>query len=111
MLGPVLYGKLVDDLCIMWDNACEGRGFCRLYDNSDFRWKLLGSQSFFRSVGFIFVVIGLVVAVVCKTFEKPPEAADKEDLEMEMEISASPLQNSEKTNNNMAKNVSSGRKS
>ncbi|XP_025102615.1 solute carrier organic anion transporter family member 2A1-like isoform X2 [Pomacea canaliculata] len=105
MLGPVLYGKVVDDICIQWDNTCEGRGYCRLYDNSVFRWKLIGSQFCFRFIGCIIVFISLAFAVVRKTFEDKPKAGKVEDLELDH---AAAQDMPRETNNDVTKKLSWG---
>nr|KAG5702569.1 hypothetical protein BaRGS_003729 [Batillaria attramentaria] len=72
MLAPIVFGKLIDDICIQWENgedSCTGRGACRLYDNDVFRWKLIGYQALFRFVGLVFTFSSLVIAVVTKKFD------------------------------------------
>lgn len=31
--APMVFGALIDDTCILWNETCEGRGACLVYDN------------------------------------------------------------------------------
>lgn len=31
--APMVFGALIDDTCILWNDTCEGRGACLVYDN------------------------------------------------------------------------------
>lgn len=42
MLGPVIFGYVVDSTCSLWHNACSKRGSCAIYDSYDLRNKLHG---------------------------------------------------------------------
>ncbi|PVD27050.1 hypothetical protein C0Q70_12200 [Pomacea canaliculata] len=70
MLGPILFGKIVDGICIQWENSCFGRGACRLYDNDMFRLRMLGYQIGFRFLGLLLSISALVYAIVTKKFQK-----------------------------------------
>lgn len=85
MLGPICFGKLIDDICIQWDKdrTCAGSGFCRLYDNNNFRFKLIGYQTAFRVLGLVFVVIALIVAEVNKVFAVTEITEEVLHVEME----------------------------
>ena len=64
MLGPICFGKLIDGICIQWENSCIGRaGACRLYDNDMLRLKLYGYQASFRLLGLVFIIVALVSAI------------------------------------------------
>ena len=69
-LGPICFGKLIDGICIQWENSCSGSGACRLYDNDIFRLKLLGYTALFEFLGLVFITLALIVAKVTKKFEK-----------------------------------------
>ncbi|KAK3087647.1 hypothetical protein FSP39_008716 [Pinctada imbricata] len=53
-LSPILYGKIVDTTCLIWQSSCAGHGACEYYDIGDFRWK-------FHTFGFVFKMIALLV--------------------------------------------------
>lgn len=31
--APMVFGALIDDTCILWNETCDGRGACLVYDN------------------------------------------------------------------------------
>ena len=70
MLGPICFGKLIDDICIQWEKSdCSGTGSCRLYDNDNFRLKLYGYQTAFKGAGLIFIILAFIMAKVTKIFD------------------------------------------
>nr|KAG5702567.1 hypothetical protein BaRGS_003727 [Batillaria attramentaria] len=72
MLGPIVFGNLIDGFCIQWESSedsCTGRGACRLYDNDIFRWKLIGYQTLCRLLGLVLIASALVIAIVTKKFD------------------------------------------
>lgn len=82
LLGPILFGKIVDGICIQWENSCRGKGACRLYDNDIFRLRMLGFQTGFRFIGLILLILAIVSAIVTKKFHKQEAKAP----EMAMEV-------------------------
>ncbi|RUS88015.1 hypothetical protein EGW08_004181 [Elysia chlorotica] len=63
LLGPIIFGRVIDGICTVWDVTQTGnRGRCLLYDNDVFRLKLHG----FSSAGLLgctsFLLIGYVYA-------------------------------------------------
>lgn len=34
LLGPVLFGVILDSSCSLWDERCDKRGFCWTYNNN-----------------------------------------------------------------------------
>ncbi|XP_076437485.1 solute carrier organic anion transporter family member 2A1-like [Babylonia areolata] len=71
ILGPVIFGKLIDGICIQWEQrSCTGGGACQLYDNDSFRLKLLGYQLIFRALSFVFAILAFISAKVTKKFDK-----------------------------------------
>jgi hypothetical protein len=71
MLGPIVFGSLIDNICIQWDKdvACTGSGACRIYDNDNFRWKLIGYQTLFRLFACLFIIAAFIIAKVNKVFD------------------------------------------
>ena len=64
MLGPICFGKLIDGICIQWENSCiEGAEACHLYDNDMLLLKLYGYQASFRLLGLVFIIVALVSAI------------------------------------------------
>lgn len=69
MLGPILFGRWIDGICIQWEHSCTGSGACRLYDNDTLRMKLMGYQLIFRILALVFYGLTYVSARVTKRFE------------------------------------------
>ena len=84
MLGPICFGKLIDGICIQWENNCSGGGACRLYDNDSFRFKLIGYQAIFRFLGLVFATIALIVAKVTKKFENDNVTKAEADMKLSL---------------------------
>ncbi|KAJ8020668.1 Solute carrier organic anion transporter family member 4A1 [Holothuria leucospilota] len=38
--GPIIFGKLIDSACMIWEYECEGQGTCWVYQNDDFATSL-----------------------------------------------------------------------
>lgn len=77
MLGPIIFGGVVDGICIQWDtNTCGGRGACRLYDNDILRFKMIGFQAGFRFLALLFMIVALVYAIMTKRFERTSETTN-----------------------------------
>lgn len=36
--GPILYGWVIDQACLVWNFKCQERGNCQLYDQTAFRY-------------------------------------------------------------------------
>lgn len=48
--GPILYGRIIDSTCLIWNTKCGRRGNCQLYDPIMFRYIL-----HITSASFIFL--------------------------------------------------------
>ncbi|XP_076471762.1 solute carrier organic anion transporter family member 2A1-like [Babylonia areolata] len=73
LLGPICFGKLIDGICIQWEQSCTGGGACLLYDNADFRLKLYGYQVLFLAVSLVFILLALLSARVTRKFKENEE--------------------------------------
>jgi len=41
MLGPVLFGSVIDRSCLLWERKCDGStGTCVYYDNHEMAWLM-----------------------------------------------------------------------
>jgi len=41
LLGPVLFGFVIDRACLLWERNCDGStGACLYYDNSEMAWLM-----------------------------------------------------------------------
>lgn len=56
--GPILYGRIIDETCIVWTEKCNGqRGNCQLYDQRLFRYYVNLTAFFLTSIGVFFDVL------------------------------------------------------
>ncbi|XP_046362539.2 solute carrier organic anion transporter family member 2A1-like [Haliotis rufescens] len=78
LLGPIIYGRVIDSTCLIWDSPCGERGACALYDIVDFRQKIHGFFVVSRSVTCVCLVAALVIAIKTKKFETLNPTKEKE---------------------------------
>ena len=62
MLGPIVFGGFIDQVCDIWDVTCTGRGRCLRYHNDDFRWKLHGYMALAVGGALVFIIFAYVYA-------------------------------------------------
>ncbi|KAK3087958.1 hypothetical protein FSP39_012827 [Pinctada imbricata] len=55
-VSPILFGKILDTTCLIWQSPCDGKGACEYYDIGDFRWK-------FHTLGLLLKVVALLTSV------------------------------------------------
>ncbi|XP_071105324.1 solute carrier organic anion transporter family member 2B1-like [Haliotis cracherodii] len=72
--GPIVYGKIIDTTCIIWNYACGKRGSCALHDLVDLRMKITGMNVCVRSV---CIVLSVITLLLLKWGNKKPENAKK----------------------------------
>ena len=41
--GPLLFGRLIDSSCILWQMTCDVTGACLLYDAPQLRYRIYGT--------------------------------------------------------------------
>ncbi|XP_046583922.1 solute carrier organic anion transporter family member 2A1-like [Haliotis rubra] len=73
LLSPLVFGRVIDSSCLLWDSACEKRGACLLYDMADFRIKLHSLVLGARGVSFAFTCLACLVAIKTKKWEQKEE--------------------------------------
>ncbi|XP_071854717.1 solute carrier organic anion transporter family member 4A1-like [Apostichopus japonicus] len=70
--GPIIFGKLIDNACMIWEYECDGQQTCWLYDNGQFARSL-----------FLVLFIGRAVSIstFCGSlfFYKPISEAESVD--------------------------------
>ncbi|XP_067665010.1 solute carrier organic anion transporter family member 2B1-like [Haliotis asinina] len=59
--GPIVYGKIIDTTCIVWNYACGKRGSCALYDLVDQRMKVTGMNVCGNAVTVGLSVLALIL--------------------------------------------------
>lgn len=56
--GPVLFGRIIDQTCLVWTEQCSGRkGNCQLYDQRRFRYYINLTAFFLTGIGVFFDVL------------------------------------------------------
>lgn len=40
--GPIIFGRVIDSTCLVWNYQCGKRGDCQLYDQEAFRYSING---------------------------------------------------------------------
>ncbi|XP_054749389.2 solute carrier organic anion transporter family member 4A1-like [Lytechinus pictus] len=58
--GPIVFGALLDESCLLWETSCEGTGNCWLYENRDSAlWFLVLSVSC-QFLALVFFLLALI---------------------------------------------------
>ncbi|XP_055706952.1 solute carrier organic anion transporter family member 74D isoform X2 [Phlebotomus papatasi] len=52
--GPILYGWIIDQTCMVWNYRCEKIGNCQIYNQRDFRYDVHLLFAVLTSLGMIF---------------------------------------------------------
>nr|KAG5702561.1 hypothetical protein BaRGS_003721 [Batillaria attramentaria] len=78
MLAPVVFGKLIDGICIQWEDSCTGTGACRLYDNDVFRYKFISCEASFSFACFLCLLLALIAAKIKKNIDGNDRAENGE---------------------------------
>lgn len=52
--GPVIFGRIIDNTCVIWGQKCGERGDCQLYDKDLFRYYLNITSFAFTAIGVLF---------------------------------------------------------
>lgn len=55
--GPIIYGRIIDSTCKIWNQNCGERGNCQLYDQDLFRYYVNLTALSLTSVGVLFDVL------------------------------------------------------
>ncbi|XP_064597301.1 solute carrier organic anion transporter family member 2A1-like [Liolophura sinensis] len=102
MLGPVVFGYIVDSTCSLWHNSCSKRGSCAIYDSYDLRNKLHGigiGGRLICIVLFTLCLIRLLYTAKGKEFVErsnnahaPKDAEDAEQKEKMVELEETHLE-------------------
>ncbi|XP_067666199.1 solute carrier organic anion transporter family member 2A1-like [Haliotis asinina] len=79
LLGPIIYGRVIDSTCLIWDSPCGERGACALYDIIDLRMKIHGFYVVSRGITCICLLIALAIALKTKIFEKTNTTKEDEE--------------------------------
>ncbi|XP_067856884.1 solute carrier organic anion transporter family member 4A1 [Heptranchias perlo] len=66
--GPIAFGSVIDISCLLWQDQCDERGSCYIYQNSAMSKYLLIAGIIYKVLGTLFYFIALLLY-------KPPNSA------------------------------------
>lgn len=52
--GPIIFGRIIDSTCLIWNYKCGRRGDCQLFDPIKFRYSLHSTSAIFIFLGAFF---------------------------------------------------------
>lgn len=52
--GPIIFGRVIDSACLVWNFKCGRQGNCQLYDPIKFRYFLHSNSALFIFLGAFF---------------------------------------------------------
>ncbi|XP_052074077.1 solute carrier organic anion transporter family member 1A4-like [Mytilus californianus] len=81
--GPVLYGKIIDQACLLWSSKCNNKGACALYDNYKFRMFIYGTSAALNVGVFGLKVVQFFLARKKTDWSIEAENTEKEKVEGE----------------------------
>jgi hypothetical protein len=68
--APIVFSKLIDDTCILWNNECnDDKGTCLEHDLSAFHYIFLGVALGVKGISFIVLIIAFVYIHKRKVFK------------------------------------------
>ncbi|KAH3710168.1 hypothetical protein DPMN_069637 [Dreissena polymorpha] len=85
MPGPIIFGAIIDDTCLLWKYTCGERQSCRLYDLAYFRNAILG-YSVITSALATLILSSLFFYFRYKNTTEWQQGAQKEDLAANVEL-------------------------
>ncbi|XP_071114005.1 solute carrier organic anion transporter family member 4A1-like [Haliotis cracherodii] len=80
--GPILFGKMIDLTCLLWQKKCDGDGACFFYDNRKMSYYLLALGLSLKALSSLFFFLALVM------YKKPPENIEEVGLNDNTSVSA-----------------------
>ncbi|XP_077990561.1 solute carrier organic anion transporter family member 4C1-like [Glandiceps talaboti] len=95
--GPIVVGAIIDSSCVLWQEVCDERGSCWIYDNFAFGLK-------FVIIGLSLYLLAIIVTIATILVYKPPPTdengvIDKNNKGTETAIKGTPSQTMEEEAN------------
>jgi len=56
--GPILFGVFMDKACSLWEQTCEERGSCLLYDNYQMAVSMVGISVTAKIISILCFILG-----------------------------------------------------
>lgn len=69
--GPLIFGVIIDNVCVVWQDKCTEQGSCWIYDSG-----LLGQRLYILAVCVKAVTICLLF-IALRLYKPPPVTADQ----------------------------------
>jgi len=57
--GPVIFGYIVDQACLLWKPSCDGSRSCLVYNNKQMAYTLLGTCFGVKILSVLFYTLGI----------------------------------------------------
>ncbi|GFN86650.1 solute carrier organic anion transporter family member [Plakobranchus ocellatus] len=78
LLGPLIFGSVIDGICTVWDVTSSGdRGRCLLYDNDIFRIKLHAYSTISMLISCGWLLFAAIYAHFTGCLDDPPDEKSK----------------------------------
>ncbi|KAK7115648.1 solute carrier organic anion transporter family member 2B1-like [Littorina saxatilis] len=61
MPGPIVYGAVIDQACLIWSSSCGKTGACALYDVTRLRHNYIGVEVGGKAVALLLLALALLV--------------------------------------------------
>ena len=68
--GPLLFGSILDNVCLVWQEKCDENGSCWIYDS-----KRMGQHFYSLTVAVKATTISLLI-IAYKLYKPPPEPSE-----------------------------------
>lgn len=52
--APIIFGRIIDFTCLIWNHKCGRQGNCLLYDPVKFRYYIHAASAIFLAIGVCF---------------------------------------------------------
>lgn len=71
--GPVLFGKMIDLTCSLWQTKCDEQGSCFFYNNQNMSYYILAVALVCKTFALLFLFLSLCCYRTC------PETSEDDD--------------------------------
>lgn len=88
--GPIMFGKMFDLACVVWQKRCDGTGSCFSYNNHDMSVNLM-------ILAIVFCVAAAASFGGALFFYKSKDSEDSEERDISMDVRPEPTGESSKT--------------
>ncbi|XP_059154805.1 solute carrier organic anion transporter family member 2A1-like isoform X2 [Physella acuta] len=86
LLGPVVFGMMIDGICVIWEAGCGGRGRCLLYDHAILKRKFHAYIAVPSLLSLLFIVAAYVYGRCTKSMNRDEDANVAERLDFDLSV-------------------------